>query len=320
MRTQSLVAVGPAGLVVPWAVVLLTAPQAVSPNLAAIPAQGVTLGAAVAPVFATAPYFLIVDVNTNAVTAVPNPHANATQPLGLKASYLLLRERAGIVLAAALGPEVRNLLDSKRVRLFQTKSRIAADALQELRTGTATRLGPPLPPPAPGSGDAPVTATAEPARCPGPPVAPASAAPLPAAAVAPVVAAPRLVGAPPAFPTTPVSPGFFSPQPVAAAGPMMPDAALQFGLQITSVTGVGAQVVGVIPASRAQWAGFRPGDIVVRLGQRVIRSAAELRQALLQEPGDQDVPIRVLRNDGAVERLLVWNSGRDRRAVARLAR
>lgn len=77
------------------------------------------------------------------------------------------------------------------------------------------------------------------------------------------------------------------------------------GLQLVTVVGVGAQVVAVAPNSRAEWAGFQPGDIIVRLGQTVVRSAEQLRELVAQRGTDRDLLIRVLRNNGAVERLLV---------------
>ena len=344
MTTQWMAAVGAVALVAPWVAVVVTSSGDVSPNLVAIPANGDNINAAVSPSFATAPYFLVVNVDTTAVTVIENPYASDPQPLGLKASFVLLGERVGVVLTPDMGPAARNLLDSRGVRLFQIRSLVARDALQEFRSGLAKKLPPPSPPPEPGGGGSSGTAPEGGAPCipqaealPGrisgvtarssgafigaglsannPPVSLNSsiAAPTPivrsvAPQTAAVAPAPSMGWAPPAWAGSTV------------AGQPSPDLVLQFGLQVTSIVGVGVQVIAIVPGSRAQWAGFRPGDIIVRLGQTIIRNADQLRQILSQTPADRDQMIRVLRNDGAVERLLIWGGDRDRMRNNRLTR
>jgi len=58
MTTQWIGAAGAVALVGPWAAVVVTSPGDPAPNLVAIPTKVGSLDAGVAPVFATAPYFV----------------------------------------------------------------------------------------------------------------------------------------------------------------------------------------------------------------------------------------------------------------------
>lgn len=61
-----------------------------------------------------------------------------------------------------------------------------------------------------------------------------------------------------------------------------------------------AFVDGVDPGSPADEAGLRPDDLVVHVGNRVVRSVTEAREALAQVPLDKPLRLVILRNDRLV--------------------
>jgi S1-C subfamily serine protease len=66
-------------------------------------------------------------------------------------------------------------------------------------------------------------------------------------------------------------------------------------LRVKSGSG-GAEIGTVHPGSPAEQAGLRPGDIVVELGGRSVRSAADLEEALAALHVDDAVALDVRRN------------------------
>ena len=299
MTKPWMAALGAAALVGPWVVVALASGGELSAARAAIPSQGDSIDAAVAPSFASAPYFLLVDLDTLSVEAVENTHAEVPGVLGLKAASALLRAGAGVVLARSIGPAPRNLLFTRGAQVYLTQGRTGREALGELASGTATKLGPPSPPTLASPGPPPL-------EC--PPVACAPA--VPAVETGPVTArSSGALGSPPApaalVPAVEPAPA----RPITVVAPTAPGPTATLDLQLTTVAGVGAQVVAVQRGSRAQWAGFQPGDIIVKLGQTVVRSAEQLQQLWPQVPADQNAMVRVLRHNGAVERLLIVSGG-----------
>jgi S1-C subfamily serine protease len=82
----------------------------------------------------------------------------------------------------------------------------------------------------------------------------------------------------------------FAPPPAAPTGPRP-----KIGLRIKSGSG-GAEIGTVHPGSPAEQAGLRPGDIVVEVGGRSVRSASDLEAALGELTADQTVALDIRRN------------------------
>lgn len=74
-------------------------------------------------------------------------------------------------------------------------------------------------------------------------------------------------------------------------GPVSPAVAAAAGFQGSG----GAFVLGVAPGSAAEKAGFRAGDILVRLGDRDIRNGADVQGAMAAASPGQVMPARVFR-------------------------
>ncbi|MEK7989127.1 PDZ domain-containing protein, partial [Burkholderia contaminans] len=62
----------------------------------------------------------------------------------------------------------------------------------------------------------------------------------------------------------------------------------------------GALVNGVAPGSPAAAAGVRPGDVIVKLGDKTIGRSAELNDLAAALPPGQKVPLRLIRNRAPV--------------------
>lgn len=66
----------------------------------------------------------------------------------------------------------------------------------------------------------------------------------------------------------------------------------------------GVEVQSVLPASPAERAGVRPGDLIVQVGGREVRDAQALREAVASAPANESYPI-VVRRDGRERTLRV---------------
>src|SRR6266536_1073964 len=69
----------------------------------------------------------------------------------------------------------------------------------------------------------------------------------------------------------------------------------KIGLRIKTGSG-GAEIGSVHPGSPAEQAGLRPGDIVVEVAGRSVRSAADLEAALAELNADETFALDVRRN------------------------
>jgi len=82
----------------------------------------------------------------------------------------------------------------------------------------------------------------------------------------------------------------FAAPPPASTGPRP-----KIGLRIKTGSG-GAEIGSVHPGSPAEQAGLRPGDIVVEVAGRSVRSAADLEAALAELNADETFALDVRRN------------------------
>jgi len=72
----------------------------------------------------------------------------------------------------------------------------------------------------------------------------------------------------------------------------------ELGVQAASVaanTSEGARVQNVVPGSAAARAGIKEGDVIIRVGERMVRNAAELTVAVRAHDVGQQVPVKLVR-------------------------
>jgi S1-C subfamily serine protease len=74
-------------------------------------------------------------------------------------------------------------------------------------------------------------------------------------------------------------------------GPLSPAVAAAAGFNGSA----GAFIVDVIPGSPAERAGIKPGDILVRLGDRDIRATVDVPSSMASVSPGQVIPMRVFR-------------------------
>ncbi len=127
-------------LIAPWPIIALSQKSSVSPNIVAVPANGPSLSAAVSPVFSRSAYFVLIDLKTNEVKAIPNPYRNEQHTVGLRCADLLAENEAGVVIAKqAIGPEPYTQLTSRGVQVFVGNPQTVANAVDQYKRGLLRR-------------------------------------------------------------------------------------------------------------------------------------------------------------------------------------
>jgi predicted Fe-Mo cluster-binding NifX family protein len=101
----------------------------------AISCEGRDPTSAVSRRFGTARYFLIVDLKTEALTAVENPGAAAQRGAGVQAVALLLGRDVGVLLTGYCSPAMQRQLENNGVKVFSGLTGAAQDVLQRYKTG-----------------------------------------------------------------------------------------------------------------------------------------------------------------------------------------
>lgn len=104
-----------------------------------ITSQGTTLESPVDPRFGRARYFLLVDTETNQVTAHDNvQNLNAPQGAGIQAAQTVARLGAEAVLTGNVGPKAFTTLQAAGIAIFPGAAGSASDALAQWQAGRLT--------------------------------------------------------------------------------------------------------------------------------------------------------------------------------------
>jgi predicted Fe-Mo cluster-binding NifX family protein len=267
-------------LVVPWAVLGLTRAKAITPSLIAVPVDAQDLSSPVAADFATARFFALVDLRTQRIEFVDNGLVRPRETLGLKAAYRLLERGVGAVVAQGIGLEARNALYSRGVRIFGAPTGSALGAVQLFSGGSLAEFAPPH-------------GTGAPAGQP-------LAYPLPSMAGnglgAGPVAAGGLAVSPPTYTTGAAQPNSWPGGYPPPAGQALAIVDPSLGVQGSSAPTGGVTVLGVRGSSRAERAGLRYGDVIVKLGQNQVRDVDQLGQLAPMVARSDPVPLLVARD------------------------
>jgi len=106
-----------------------------------ITAQGATPDAKVEERFGRAPYFILMDSETEAFEAVANPFADGAGGVGPKAAQLILNHQVAVLISGLLGGNARAVFDAAGVSMYTYHSggRVR-DALKEFRNNTLERM------------------------------------------------------------------------------------------------------------------------------------------------------------------------------------
>ena len=100
-----------------------------------ITSQGTSLESNVDPRFGRAPYFVLVEGDTNQVEAVENPYGDAMGGAGIQAAQLAIEKGAKVVLTGNVGPNAYATLQSAGIVIHVGTSGTVADALKKFQQG-----------------------------------------------------------------------------------------------------------------------------------------------------------------------------------------
>jgi predicted Fe-Mo cluster-binding NifX family protein len=90
--------------------------------------------------FGRCPHFLLIDSESEDVTAVPNPAAAAGGGAGVQAAQAVVDRGAEAVLTGRVGPHAMEVLAKAGVRVFDIGDASARAALDAFRAGTLTEI------------------------------------------------------------------------------------------------------------------------------------------------------------------------------------
>jgi predicted Fe-Mo cluster-binding NifX family protein len=113
------------------------------PNKVAIAANGNNLNSPLAPYFGSAPFFIIIDINTKQYSVVPNSASTSTIPYGIAAVQLVSSTGANAVIAQNYGPVIYQALMAAQLQLYRANAGNVSDALAQYESYVLTQVSSP---------------------------------------------------------------------------------------------------------------------------------------------------------------------------------
>jgi predicted Fe-Mo cluster-binding NifX family protein len=101
----------------------------------AVSSEGSSLEAATSPVFGRCPTYLLVDTETLAFEAVPNPAMNQGGGAGIQAAQFIVRQGAEAVLTGNLGPNAFEVLQAAGVPGYLIPDGTVRQAVEAYKAG-----------------------------------------------------------------------------------------------------------------------------------------------------------------------------------------
>ncbi|NEV63668.1 NifB/NifX family molybdenum-iron cluster-binding protein [Thiorhodococcus minor] len=93
---------------------------------------GTELDSAIDPRFGRSPYFALIDQDTGALEAIPNPFLDAASGAGTQAAQWVLEQGVSLLLTGRCGPKAAAVLDGSGVRVVEGASGSVREALERL--------------------------------------------------------------------------------------------------------------------------------------------------------------------------------------------
>lgn len=100
-----------------------------------IATTGPNLDLQVSPVFGRAPYFLIIDSETEELKNISNQATLAPRGAGIAAAQIVVSEKAEVVITGMVGPNAQYALEQSGIRVISGVSGIAKEALKKFKSG-----------------------------------------------------------------------------------------------------------------------------------------------------------------------------------------
>ena len=120
----------------------------------AVSAQGPDLDSALSPVFGRCPYYILVDTDTMAFQAFPNPAMGAGGGAGIQAGQLVASQGAGAVITGNLGPNAFQVLQAAGLSVFTVQGGTVREAVEAYKAGQLQAASQPTAAPYTGMGGA----------------------------------------------------------------------------------------------------------------------------------------------------------------------
>jgi len=105
----------------------------------AVSSEGTDLEARVARKFGTAPYFAIIDPDSNYLEVVPNPGASSQRGAGMQAVVLAVSKGIQTVLTGYCSPVARRQLEANGIEVLSDLSGTVKEVVKQYQEGTAQR-------------------------------------------------------------------------------------------------------------------------------------------------------------------------------------
>ena len=100
-----------------------------------IATTGPDLGSQISPVFGRAPYFLIIDSETEEFKAIENEAAKAFRGAGIAAAQTVASEKVEVAIAGMVGPNAQMVLEQSGIKVISGISGTAKEALEKFKKG-----------------------------------------------------------------------------------------------------------------------------------------------------------------------------------------
>jgi predicted Fe-Mo cluster-binding NifX family protein len=102
---------------------------------------GRNLDAAVDQRFGRCQYFLIVDLDTMNVKAIPNDSTMSSGGAGIQAAQIVTKERVDSVITGNIGPNAFQILQAAGIKVFTGAEGTIKDAIENYKNGTLRETG-----------------------------------------------------------------------------------------------------------------------------------------------------------------------------------
>ena len=100
-----------------------------------IATTGPDLGSQISSVFGRAPYFLIIDSETEEFKSIENKSAQAFRGAGIAAAQTVANEKAKMVITGMVGPNAQMVLEQSGIKVISGVSGTAKEALEKFKSG-----------------------------------------------------------------------------------------------------------------------------------------------------------------------------------------
>jgi predicted Fe-Mo cluster-binding NifX family protein len=106
----------------------------------ALTSTGSDLEAAPTGTFGRCAHFLVIDTETDDLSDVPNPAANASGGAGVQAAQLMIDRGVEAVLTGRVGPKAMDVLRPAHIRIYDIGDADARTALERFRRGALAEI------------------------------------------------------------------------------------------------------------------------------------------------------------------------------------